>query len=90
MSVEDTLVKMNEDKTVPTGHAGGYENVLWVSKPQPSSRRARQLAELAIGTIGREVAEYPKVSVYLAGPSLWRGVVYAGRRSRREVAKAGA
>ena len=81
MSVEDTLVKMNEDRAMARG-AG----VLWVSKPQPGVKRARQLAELAIGTIGREVAEFPKTQIMRDGAN-WRGVVYAGRRSRREAAK---
>lgn len=82
MSVEDTLVKMSQDKT--PNITGSY---LWVSKPQPSARRAKQLAELAIGTIGREVAAYPKATAISDGGSWYRGVVYAGRRSRREAAK---
>ena len=83
MSVEDTLVKMAEDKTPPDYLSGN----LWTSKPQPNRKRAKELAELAIGTIGCEVAAYPKAGTVIAGPGLWRGVVYAGRRSRREVAK---
>jgi hypothetical protein len=86
VSVEDTLVKMAEDKTPPSAFA----KFLWVSKPEPSRKRARQLAELAIGTIGREAAELPKAGALKIGTENWRGVVYAGRRSRREVAKAGA
>ena len=85
VSVEDTIVKMNEDKTpLPA-----FAEFLWVSKPQSGRSRARQLAQLAIGTIGREVAEYPKVKVstVYGGGTFYVGVVYAGRRTRREAAK---
>jgi len=84
MSVEDTLVKMATDPQ-PPDYLGDN---LWVSKPQPSRSRARQLAQLAIATVK---AEHPKATAHRIGfTNEWRGVVYAGRRSRREVAKAGA
>ena len=92
MSVEDTLVRMAQDKTPPEmltfNRSPHYteDDCLWVSKPHPSRTMARQLAELAIGTIGREVAAYPKAIAVKDG-AFWRGVVYAGRRTRREAAK---
>lgn len=88
MSVEDMLVKMNEDHNPPVD----FTRFLWVSRPQPSKRRAKQLAELAVSGYypgdwtGNKVR---KARVEMDCYDQWRGVVYAGRRSRREVAKAG-
>lgn len=83
MSVEDTLVKMNEEKV----RWPELANYLWVSRPQQRRSDARKLAELAIRLVA-DKAETPRAAVVKAG-LCWRGVVYAGRRSRREVAKAG-
>ena len=85
MSVEDTLVKMATDPQPPPAYAG----FLWVSKVQPSAKRAKQLAELALGSQHFPTMGIPKAKSVKCGWD-WRGVVYAGRRSRREVAKAGA
>jgi hypothetical protein len=82
VSVEDTLVRMNEDRNPPVG-IGDYVKPLWVSKPQPTRRRARQLAELAVHAVE---AAYPK-AIAVSSAGAYRGVVYAGRRSRREAAK---
>jgi hypothetical protein len=81
VSVESMMVKMAQDKCLP--------GELWASKPQSSRVRARQLAELAVGEVGQELAEYPKVKVLTVygGGTFYRGVVYAGRRSRRDAAK---
>ena len=81
MSVESMMVRMAQDKSLP--------GELWASKPQSSRVRARQLAELAVGEVGRELADYPKVKVVpvYGGGTFYRGVVYAGRKSRREAAK---
>ena len=83
MSVEDTLVKMAQDRTPPDYLADN----LWVSKPQTKRSTARQLAALAVKFTD---CGCPKFGVALDSPGHWRGLVWAGRRSRREVAKAGA
>ena len=87
MSVEDTLVKMNEEK-VRWPELAAY---LWVSRPQQRRGDARKLAELAVRLVAdrSESPKVPRAAVVKAG-LCWRGVVYAGRRSRREAAKAGA
>ena len=85
MSVEQTLVKMNRD-TTPPAELG---RALWVSKPQRRRVDAKTLAGLAIYVGDFAAVACPKIKAVRNGQN-WRGVVYAGRRSRREVAKEGA
>ena len=59
--------------------------VLWASRPQRKRSDARTLAELAIALC--EAAQ-PKARAVKDGNG-WRGIVYAGRRTRRETAKEG-
>ena len=75
-----------EDKTPPALWAN--PPYLWASKTQRRRSDARKLAELAVGLcVGK--ATILRTDVQWDGVG-YRGVVYAGRRSRREVAKAGA
>jgi len=83
VTVEQTLVKMNRDAAPPADLGG----VLWVSKPQKRRIDAKTLAGLAVGVGDFIAVACPKVKVVRDGLN-WRGVVYAGRRSRREMAKA--
>ena len=81
MSVEDTLVKMQQD-TQPPDYLSGN---LWVSRPMVKRSTARGIAALAVRGVD---AACPKFGAVRAEGGQWRGVVWAGRRSRREAAKA--
>ena len=85
MTVEETLVRMNRD-AAPPAELG---RALWVSKPQRRRVDAKTLAGLAVYVGDFAAVACPKIKAVRNGQN-WRGVVYAGRRSRREVAKEGA
>ena len=81
MSVESMMVRMNTDPNPPPAFAG----FLWVSKPQSKRNWERELAAKAVGERVEEAGRLKFKAVKCGWD--WRGVVYAGRRSRREAAK---
>lgn len=72
---------MNRDRKPPIGLIG----CPWVSRPQVKRSDAKTLADLALKTLETKL-KYPKTCTVRDGPN-WRGIVYAGRRTRRQVAK---
>lgn len=75
---ETVIVRLNTDPSPPAA----LGRVLWCSRPQRRRSNARQLAGLAVQHCADRAA-WPKCRAVRDGTG-WRGVVYAGRRTRRE------
>jgi hypothetical protein len=78
---EDILVSMNTDLNPPEQ----FKGYLWCSKPQSRRSNATYLAKNAVSRV-RNDAVFPKTKAIKDG-KFWRGVVYSGHRSHRQVEK---
>jgi hypothetical protein len=80
-NVEATILRLNTDPNPPAA----LGRVLWCSRPQAKRTNARTLAAMAAKHM-RSRASYPKAKATRleTESGQWRGIVYAGRRTRRE------